>query len=86
MPISKQCKSFINTLLTKVPKSRATCKQALQHQWIVDNENNPSFNASSVQLLANIEDFSHAGMYLSHVSKSIYNFYFAFALFNFNFF
>ena len=63
-PISKQCKSFINSLLTKVPKSRATAKKALEHAWIVENENNPNHNATSSRLLENVEDFSRAGLFL----------------------
>ena len=65
IPLSTNCKTFINRLLSKVPRYRATIAQALEHPWIVDNKNNPNVGAANLissELLTNIADFHHAGM------------------------
>ena len=74
--ISKRGKEFVEKLLTKLPKTRATAEEALKHPWITDNVHNPcdmlnnvknkddksSATVAKSQLVSNIADFHHAGM------------------------
>ena len=64
--ISNRCKDFVNGLLTKVPRSRTTAESALKHPWIIDNRNNPGDNSKAANntLLANIENFQNAGLFV----------------------
>ena len=75
IPLSTNCKTFIKRLLTKVPRSRSTIAQALEHPWIVDNKNNPNVGAANLlsgELLTNIADFNNAGMYVLYVCHILY--------------
>ena len=70
--ISSQCKAFVGKLLAKVPRKRATAEEALQHPWLLENEEH-HYKAQMSQLeaderkekshlLHNMADFHNASM------------------------
>ena len=64
LDISDRGKDFVSKLLIKQPKDRMKIEEALKHDWIADNENNPVsniYNNANTQLLCDVANFDGAG-------------------------
>ena len=68
--VSSRGRDFVNKLMTKLAQNRMTAKEALTHEWIVDNKNNLnqrliSGDLETKQLLQSVGNFHDAGLLTS---------------------